>query len=74
MSKPKKSAAIGKQVVYNPNGADLSVRPKNSAVPAIVVEETEAGVTLNVFTSAGVQVKTNVPAKADAKKGEAYWE
>jgi len=76
-------------VVYHPNGQDLGIRPQNRPQIAVVVNEYEHEkktgnpenpvvkrnvVDLNVFSTTGVVVKFRVPEKADAEKGESYFE
>jgi len=87
VSTEKKSKLIGNQVTYQPNGQDLSTRPKNQPLTAKVISEERendrsgyAGqkvVDLVVFTTAnenGTMLKVRVPHKKQALPGQAYWE
>jgi len=85
----KKISIKKAMVVYHPNGQDLGLKPKNRSQLAVVVNEYEHEkqtgnpenpvvkrnvVDLNVFSTSGVVVKFRVPEKANAEKGESYFE
>lgn len=90
MAKSKSTTAkVGADVTYNPNGQDLSIRPKHQSMPAKIVsigervlypgqenEKTIEVVNLIVFHDAdpGSVRKVKVPHKNDAPEGVSFWE